>query len=297
MSSEFEIKDLVILIVGLAGGFAGNAFFFKKSLHLSTASEEDLNQTLSKTHEQILRNGIRDATILDTIKKMKIEVEPLSDLVEIKEKMDFIYASLPKKDISTDDILRFKALSDRWSDLASIQFNIKILNTEGKISLERLQIAHKSIFPENSPWAGELRKEHVYIIDTIGTVARIVDLAETESKTSTISPDRIPLNLENLFNHWNSNIKTLVSDSGQVKISEVAHFHHELEMIHPFTDGNGRIGRMLLEEQLAILFNKKIKFRPEREKYYKALRMLDLGSSEAFIEIIQAELEKFNVSL
>jgi len=59
-------------------------------------------------------------------------------------------------------------------------------------------------------------------------------------------------------------------------LQKIARFHLEFEHIHPFLDGNGRIGRVLINHQLAhvglppiILRNK------EKKHYYQALRIYD----------------------
>lgn len=67
-------------------------------------------------------------------------------------------------------------------------------------------------------------------------------------------------------------------------------FHHKFEQIHPFADGNGRVGRMLLNYILIknryypIIIRK-----TQRNRYLKALQAAD---NNAFIPMLRFALEK-----
>lgn len=82
-------------------------------------------------------------------------------------------------------------------------------------------------------------------------------------------------------------------------IEAVARFHLEFEGIHPFIDGNGRTGRLLLNFELMQVgyLPINVKF-IERRKYYEAFRSYHMGhNAEAMIRLIggyvEEELDKY----
>jgi len=62
-------------------------------------------------------------------------------------------------------------------------------------------------------------------------------------------------------------------------------FHHEFELIHPFTDGNGRVGREIFNYMLKKNGYPKLLFLgSDRNKYIESLR---LGNEEKYSDMIQ----------
>ncbi len=140
-------------------------------------------------------------------------------------------------------------------------------------SLENLLKAHKILMNEILTTAGKYRKINVGV--------------GGENGISHVAPpyDRVPELMSNLF-EWLKN-----SDEHPLIKSSV--FHYEFEFIHPFSDGNGRIGRLW---QSVILYKYKTIFgsiaiesivRDYQDKYYKALEDSgELGNSTPFIEFM-----------
>lgn len=297
------LKDVVLLALGVVGGYFVSAHFHRKQAAEREPADQQINDALERIYHQGVRNGAIGSSILHTLEKKRARYANESDLVEIKTKLDqfalIIKNSKLEKgaDVPVEDVLEYKALGDRWSELVANQLNLRVLDDSGRVSVERLMSAHKSLFPEGYAWAGAYRRQAVFVVDTFGTAARIVDVAIAENKVATIAPEAIAINLARLFEHWNSQVPMLKQTSSKQKIDEISHFHHEFLLIHPFLDGNGRIGRMMLEEQLSLLFERKATFRPNREEYLRALRLLDMGELDAFRELVKIELAKFQVAL
>lgn len=300
MADSVGLSDFAFLVAGIAGGYLVSLHFHRKQSVEADSSHAELVSKLDGIYEQALRNGIRQASVIESVRKVNEEVVGLSDLIEIKQKIEESVKAISRSRVEDsswlDEVLRYKALGDRWSELVADQLELRILSNNGTLSKARLLSVHKELFPDNFPWAGRFRNQHVWVVDTYGTAARIVDQAQAETKMQPIDHEKIEANLDRLFGHWNSIVGSLVNQTGKVKVDEIANFHHDFEIIHPFLDGNGRIGRMLIEEQLSFLFKLPIAFKAERQDYYRAMRMMDMGDKKPFMDLLHAELERFNVA-
>ena len=96
-------------------------------------------------------------------------------------------------------------------------------------------------------------------------------------------PRLVPGLMEKLFFY--------LQDKTEMNLIKSCVFHYELEFVHPFSDGNGRIGRMwqtliLLEEYPVFEYLPfETLISKSQKKYYQALTQSDkLGKSTPFIE-------------
>lgn len=107
-------------------------------------------------------------------------------------------------------------------------------------------------------------------------------------------PDLIPVLMEELINEYNKEMRN------RHIIEKVSLFHLKFESIHPFIDGNGRIGRLLLNLELMKegYPSINIKFK-DRRKYYDCFSDYHLKNTNPSMLInmvtkyVEEELEKY----
>ena len=147
------------------------------------------------------------------------------------------------------------------------------LDEKGHMSTDSLLANHKALFQSALPKAGKFRTDNVYIKSysikdkSGGTVL----VSSNESITNVMPPEEVHLTLNGIIDDWNKKVSIVSNYGSKDKIEFVSRFHLYFEMIHPFLDGNGRVGRALLEEQLSYLFGQIISFKPDMKAYHLSI--------------------------
>ena len=96
------------------------------------------------------------------------------------------------------------------------------------------------------------------------------------------APEHVELMTDDILIRYSSDLDSYFLD-------KIARFHLDFENIHPFCDGNGRLGRVLINFQLIQLGLPRIIIRnSEKERYYQAFRDYENRRNTRTMESIMA---------
>ncbi|MBT3865028.1 Fic family protein [Candidatus Peregrinibacteria bacterium] len=170
---------------------------------------------------------------------------------------------------------------------------------EAKNHKEALDFLYETIeHSKNFTFSEHLIKElHSLIIQNIdkNIAGQYRDVDVFIAGTEHVPPKalEIPFKMKELANWAKKNYK-------KIDIVEFATiFHHKFVHIHPFQDGNGRTGRLLMNIFLIQYgFPIAIIQKNDRQKYYRVLEMADNGNYKPLVLFIsQAVLRSLNIYL
>ena len=102
-----------------------------------------------------------------------------------------------------------------------------------------------------------------------------------------MKPPAFP-DIDHLMRDWVKSVNTLRDQDADIPLPErLAAVHNAFERIHPFLDGNGRTGRLLLNLILVrIGYPPAIIFKNVRTRYLNAMRKADAGDLGPMGELI-----------
>ncbi|MFH0837591.1 MAG: Fic family protein [Candidatus Aenigmatarchaeota archaeon] len=164
-----------------------------------------------------------------------------------------------------------------------------IRNTDEHISINLIKELHWMVFKSSKSFAGEFRKpdQEVVVVNGFGSV---VHRGAPSSMVTRL--------LESLVDWYNKNKNKYSA------IVLAAVVHNQFENIHPFADGNGRVGRLLLNNILLRHNKPPVNIElSNRKEYYTTLQEYEHNNNlRPMVELILKEyknlrkmLEKKNI--
>jgi Fic family protein len=141
------------------------------------------------------------------------------------------------------------------------------------ISETLIRTLHQLVVRETErEWAGKYRNSNVFIMGA-----------------SHKPPEAflVPQQMRALVQWWKNNHKKLHP------IETASILHHKFVHIHPFFDGNGRTGRLLMNVSLMQYgYPLSIVLKNDRKKYYQVLEKADKGDPEKLVQFIAQSVER-----
>jgi len=272
------IKEWLFLLFGGIIGYLTNLFFYLKSKNDS--NEKNLDR-LFNLYDQT----INQPDLANKIEDLKREIGTKNSLESLSTEIKSIKEKLEKSP-NSDDVLKYKLLGDKWSDKYLQTIEPRILTKDGFLFYTNILEFHKTIFPPDFAWSGKIRTNDVVISGSFGTLLPSASKGIVEYNIKPVSHKEVFEKMERYCTKWNTNVDRLIKESPESKIDAIAIFHHEFQIIHPFMDGNGRVGRVILDDMTSYLLNRKMKTLYDREEYYSMLRLADLGQIEPLKKFI-----------
>lgn len=132
-------------------------------------------------------------------------------------------------------------------NLAQVMEYVRSKAKEGEVSRELILLLHKMLVGNiTEKISGRFRAKGEYV--RVGTYVAP-------------APEKVEQLIEGLLLEYSSDHESYFAD-------KIAKFHLDFETIHPFCDGNGRIGRVIINYQLSRFGFPNIIVRDKEKKYY-----------------------------
>lgn len=170
------------------------------------------------------QDAIREITIAEIPEMVYNSNAIENSTLTLKDTEDILFRDAIKKDHDIREIYEAKNLANITQGL--------LHSLPESLTIKTILLLHKTLLSGiRDDWAGRFRhgKEWVRVGAHIGA-----------------NPDFVPMLMEELLQGYDKS-------GDRYFLENIAWFHAEFETIHPFNDGNGRLGRVFINQQLMNL--------------------------------------------
>jgi Fic family protein len=295
----------------LAHSYREDANVYKFRKYLGSGLEKDKLEERKRIAEKLILEEIHKYNIIKNPLYFELSKKEIDEIKQLEKFIPLKVSHLSEPDWKTfSEIFTYntnaiegsrlnqKEVSnllekDKWPDKSrediaeaygvdeAISF---IRGAKEHISIPLIKEIHKIIFKNSKPFAGKLRKkgEEVVVMDNKGN---IVHEGAPQARINHLLNDLVGW-------YYKNNTKYPALVLGAV-------IHNQFENIHPFRDGNGRVGRILLNNILIknslppVNINLK-----NRAEYYNSLKKYELNKDlRPTIELYMKEYKSLSKDL
>ena len=160
-----------------------------------------------------------------------------------------------------------------------------IRRTQESLSMDLIRELHRMVFKNSKPFAGETRRRRGVEVSVVDSAGNVIHQGAPASQVDTMLKRLVVWYREN-----RSKYPPLVL---------AAVVHNQFETIHPFEDGNGRVGRLLLVNILLKQGLPPLNIEIEnRREYYLALREYQAtGNLRPTLDLMMKEYRRLRAAL
>lgn len=153
------------------------------------------------------------------------------------------------------------------------------------LSMELIRELHRMVFKNSKPFAGETRRKKGVEVSVVDSVGRVIHQGAPANQVDTM--------LKRLAVWYRQN------RNRYPPLVLAAVVHNQFETIHPFEDGNGRVGRLLLINILLKNGLPPLNIEIEnRREYYEALREYQTtGNIRPTLDLMLKEYRRLRATL
>lgn len=284
-----------------------SGFIFITNQDLSPSQRSSLSKLIEDKHifGQIVHLQ-QLVSLLDSPSGYGLRIRFLSIPMTMEEQLSWVNENdskvLKSVEIARKDILSIKSLLERMNtDQATILTTLSekrpiplpqpdIISVSEFVKRDDFESFSSVIFPQTillfhrllcfdlpSEMVGVIRNQNIRLGGIDGQIAYHVNPPP---------PEQIVSKLHELCNNWNERLN--IERSRDVDLLEIAQFHSKFLQIHPFLDGNGRVARSIMMQQLLDIFgNADMTLLNKGAKYYEALRAADGDNFDQLVDIIK----------
>lgn len=184
-------------------------------------------QLLAEEYQQIIlakQHALREVALAEIPEMVYNSNAIENSTLTLEDTEDILLRDQIKRDHDVREIYEAKNLAKITEYLLD--------NLNAKLSIDLILSLHKTLLTDiNNNFAGRFRNHNEWV--RVGTHIGA-------------NPDFVAGLMKGLVDKYNSK-------DDEYFLNRIAYFHAELETVHPFGDGNGRMGRVLINQQLQAL--------------------------------------------